>query len=643
MTGPRADVYLDGELMASTAAEFYGHEITVLSGLKVDWGRSTAVDQPEPSSLGLSFVQHAGTSEFLRSLAVGRTLDVTATGRIDTGDVANVMSQGDFEGLAAGSSVSSKHSNAAVTVATEQQHSGAQSARARATTATAPSWVVFPPAPFSADLSAWDAIPRVSKGETWAGSAWVLARSGSTATLQAVAFTDPTGNSGTYVPIGPVIDAPGIGAWVQLTLPPLVIGQTGRWVGLRVSFDRLGPAWVDVPGAWTAQGTTAWLDMASGYVDDLVLNAPPGGTDRTVLVFQGRITDMEAKYLADLVGGSTQVDITAKDFTADLANNRIGDVPWLVEALETRVDRILVLAGTGVTAQVDGSIAATQVTWRDVDSQPAAELVTELAQSVAGVAWSAVHDPGGQYYWIEDPRNRTALYLLSMGGTGQAEIIPNPSAPDAIQLTASNVLEEPIRWTQDVGDVATRVDVTWLTQGVDDKGQPTTTETHALVVNATLEESLGQRGFSVSTQLISAADAQRVATTLLAAQHSAEWRLSGITWSIRYEAEMSRDEMVAALDLLDGTVRIGHSLGISALPPWVPLAGSVVVYLEGGSYTFEDGEWVLEMVGSSSGQGQSVTWATVDPTWPWSAFQHLAWVDLIGVAPAPPATEKLGV
>lgn len=632
MTGPRADVYLDGALVASTAAEFAGQATTVLNGVKIDWGRSTAVDQPEPSSLGLAFVQNEGTADFLQSLQVGRRLDVTATGRIDTGAVANVMSQGDFEALAPGDVPANIHGNlSSLTVSTELAHAGQHSAKMVASSVASPAWAIFPPAPFSADVSAWDTIPRANEGEMWEAEAWLWALPGSSAEVQVVAFTDPSGTS--YQNVGDPHLVPTGEGWIQAAFQ-VPITTSGRWLGLRVTVNNLGPTWLAMPGTWAEQAGT-WLEQNRAFVDDLGLLAPAGGTDRTVLVFQGRVTDMSAKYLSGLAGGTTQVDVTAKDFTADLANTRVGDEPWLVEPLGDRVATILALAGGQVTAQVDASIAGTPVTYRDVDSQPAAGLITELAQSVAGVAWPAVHDPGGAYYWLEDPSNRSSLYVLHMGEDGQAQVGPNPDAPDAIKLTASNVLEEPIRWVQDVADVATRADITWLEQGTDDKGAPTTTERHHTLVDSGLEARLGQRGFSVSTQLISDADASRVATRLLNSQHSTEWHVSGLTWSIRYEETITAAEMVAALNLLDGTVRIGHSLVIESVPAWVPIAGQIVVYIEGGSYQFEDGSWILELVASATGQGQGVTWATVDPTWPWTAFENLAWVDVIGVAPAP--------
>jgi hypothetical protein len=810
----RADVFLDGTLMASTAAEFYDQKVTVLEGLKVDWGRATAIDQPDPASLGLTFLQKEGGGDFLRSLTVGRTIDVTASGRIPGGDSGNVLTDGDFESLPVGSVPPSIRSNVATLTVTEtapgtltrtnyatnpnfekdlagwrleggailerntidpisgtadgfiiggdvysqpfppavegdiytlsldyrtdgpvtgtprlhlgqsggtlvgskqtplplnqpaparfavsigplgvgatgviaaifgapegvhfdnvliekapaatpyfdgnspdappldyrwtgapnastsQEVSGGnQAAKFKATDATLESWAIFPPAPFSSDPTAWDQIPRTSHGQTWQASASVWALLPSRVYLQAVAFTSPDGTAGTYVPFGPILDAPGVADWVDLILADIPIEQSGRWIGLQVTFSRLGLAWAETADTWADQAGT-WLDQAQGYVDNLAVSAPAEGTDRSVLVFRGRITDMEASYKYHLAGGSTQVNVTAKDFTADLSNVRIGDEPWPVESLESRTDKILALSGTGVVARVDPSVAETLVSYRDVDSQGAAGLISELAASVGAVAWAAVHDPPGDYYWIEDPRNRAALYWLQMGDDGQAYVAANPNAEEAIRLTAHNVLADPISWDQDVADVATRADVTWLEQGIDDEGKPTTTERHHVVIDRALETELGQRGFSLSTQLISSADAAEVATGIMASQHAHEWRLSGITWAIRYEDELTQAETVAALDLLDGTVRIGHSLSITELPPWVPVSGAVVVYIEGGTYTFEGGNWWLELTGSSGGSGASVSWDQVDPTWPWTSFQGLSWLDLIGVS-APPTT-----
>ena len=122
------------------------------------------------------------------------------------------------------------------------------------------------------------------------------------------------------------------------------------------------------------------------------------------------------------------------------------------------------------------------------------------------------------------------------------------------------MLEDPIRFGQDVADVVTRADVTWLEQGTDDDGTPTTTERHALQVDADLEEALGQRGYSLTTQLTQAADADRVALVTLSRLHSREWRTSGLTWSVRYEKNLTQLELENLLGLLDGANRLGQPI-----------------------------------------------------------------------------------
>ena len=59
------------------------------------------------------------------------------------------------------------------------------------------------------------------------------------------------------------------------------------------------------------------------------------------------------------------LDVTAADFTADLANRDIGDEPWLVEAMADRFHRILALAG-GIAASPPRSTPPSPTTPRVV-------------------------------------------------------------------------------------------------------------------------------------------------------------------------------------------------------------------------------------------------------------------------------------
>ena len=70
-------------------------------------------------------------------------------------------------------------------------------------------------------------------------------------------------------------------------------------------------------------------DVAAVYVDDATVLAPAAGTVHTVLVFSGRVTNLAATWDGD----RPALEVTAADFTADLANRDVGDEPWDVEAM----------------------------------------------------------------------------------------------------------------------------------------------------------------------------------------------------------------------------------------------------------------------------------------------------------------------
>ena len=59
------------------------------------------------------------------------------------------------------------------------------------------------------------------------------------------------------------------------------------------------------------------------------------------------------------------------------------------------------------------------------------------------------------------------------------------------------------------------------------------------------------------------------------------------------------------------------------------------MYLEGGTYRYRGGRWVLELTVSvaGSGLGRSAEWDELDPTWTWNQWEpSLTWNDLRGVA-----------
>jgi hypothetical protein len=235
---------------------------------------------------------------------------------------------------------------------------------------------------------------------------------------------------------------------------------------------------------------------------------------------------------------------------------------------------------------------------------------------------------------------------LNYAFTGAANVSPSTESsvqtytiiivetdPDAgVNITACDVLRDPVTWIQSVADLATRVYVSWKQQGVDDEGLPTTTDVTEVEIDASLEQQHGTRSVSVSTELQSAADAQNVAQRVLTRTSSDAWRAGGLT--IDDEDLTPGDDTEMLLFLLDGTSRIGLPIVFTDLPSWSPGGTRTGTYLEGGTYAFTGGRWVLQLTVSAanSGLGRSAAWDEMPSDWQWDEFDpSISWNDLRGV------------
>jgi len=89
------------------------------------------------------------------------------------------------------------------------------------------------------------------------------------------------------------------------------------------------------------------------------------------------------------------------------------------------------------------------------------------------------------------------------------------------------------------------------------------------------------------------------------------------------------------LQLLDNATRIGLPLLVGPLPAWAPAGAEAGVYVEGGTYQYRDGRWILGLIGApGTGAGGSLSyWQTdgsiryvdIDPA--------ITFLDMIGVGP----------
>lgn len=632
-TGVTCQLYIDGVRVPDGQPTDDPTQPTALAGLGFTWGRSTSLDQPEPSVCTFQLLDLPGGGSFAAQLRTGLPVTVTATGSVySPPDVSTVVDAG-FELTPVGAIPGNlRHGNStAVVQAAAAPHGHVLELQpidgVQAHTA------LLAPDAYSADPAAWDGLVQTAPGQTWQAGIDVMAPLGAAVSIQPVLFLDPAGAR--TIDVGGAAAAAGTGAWQTLsaTLVPTV---AGAWVGLRVRVYPTGYSWAQTPGSWVEQ-VGSWLSFATVQLDNVQVLAPGPTAPRTVLAFAGRITDLAAGW--EEGDEAPIIEVTAADFTADLGNVKVGDEPWTRETMAQRFQRVLQLAedstGVPIASYIDSTLAGLELAYQDVDAQPVTGLLKDFSQSVDAVLWSAVHQVTGPYLRVEDPATRpSALMLTDDTGSGLVEIVPTASVI-GVELSSCDVLRSPVRYVQSVSDVATGATVTWLEEVTDDEGQISTTEHAVNVIDAALEADHGQRRMSLSTLLADPEDATTVAERLMARASFSGWRAGGLTVD---ETTLTAPDAAAVnlfLQLLDGTARNGMPVLLDDLPPWSPLGPEVTVYLEGASCTFGPAGWEFQLtVSSPQGLGQSVQWAELDPTWSWVDFDPaISWTDLIGVAP----------
>lgn len=600
-------VSVDGRPLADTGADLAASMPTVLTGLKVDWGRASVVDQPGPASATFTVADIGGDADFLGRLHVGAPIAVTATGALPTdGDPFDVAVDGDF---------THTHTHGRVAVLAGPATPTIDAGTLTLDSPAGPASLAIPPGPWSGVVDAWDPIPAASPGQTWTVTLRITTGPGVTATLAPALYRTGDRPGRPPTPLGGSVTVPGNATTVASATTTIADGTPYGWVGAALTMTPT--SWLDWSGPWTS-AEPSWAALGRLTVADLTVLAPPTAV-RTVAVFSGRITDLTAKAARP---GIT-VAVAALDHTADLANDYIGDQPWPAQTITTRAARILDLAGRPVIADIDPRPGAMNVSGRDVDNAAAAGLLTELATSADAVLWAAEHPTRGSYLWMEDTSQRAALGVLALDTDVGLVVITGNTRPAAgIVLSACDLLADQVTWGSDVADVITRVDATWAEQTLDEDGKLSPTERHVLVVDEAAEDpargNLGVRRAGYTTALISEADAADVAGRVLYRSAGARWHATGLTWDTATGSALSDTDRATALDLLDGTRRIGLPAVVTDLPRWSPGGDALGIYVEGGTYTYTGGRWILAVDASPAGAtGYSATWEDLDPAWTW--------------------------
>lgn len=621
--------YQDGSLAGAA-------EPVALTDLRVDWGRDNTLDQPGPTSCTFRILDEDGGQRFRDQLHMGSKIEVFANATIYPDPTISTITDPGFEARAAGTVLPGDNVAAVVTAA--KAHAGTRSVRIDAVDGLRLGRVVFPPAPYGGP-SAWDAVPRSKLGQTWrvGASVWRTGALADTARvfLRPVAYTAPRADTATLLDPFEVTGAPD--GWVsaaQSFQPP-----AGVWLGVALEVYPWGPVWAEVPAAtvWNSLGATpVWSDLGAVFVDDLLMLAPAAGALRSGVVFSGRLTDMTAQWDSGL--GATIVDVIAQSHLAELNNRYVGDAPWTQEGLQSRFSKIVTASGQGINWSVDPTVQTVPICYRDVDNQPAARLLEDLAGSVGGALWSAAAVSSGPFLRLEDIDARPALYTLVKSSTDNLVhiVIRSEAHGDAITVSACDALLDPVRWQQTSEDASTRVAVTWREQGTDTDGKIKMTDRTETSVNQALETATGQRRVGVSTQLAAQADAVKVGNSLLARVSTPGWRVAGLTLQVGATEKLDAATLAMIMQVLDSATRVGLGILLTDLPGWSLVAPGqdLALFLEGGRFTNTDGAWELELMTSSAdSQGKAdVAWNQLDAAWRWQDFApEVLWSSLNGV------------
>lgn len=596
-------------------------------------------------------IELTDTATTLDVIHVGSDVQVWTGGEIPSDDTGNTVLDVDFAAMVDGPVPTNRYAN----IAGEPADITVEDDAAWFTRTGDYDWastVAFSPLPFADDGTnpdAWDSVARLLPGQAWPYTATVWVPPGAGVRLAAYAYVNP---HKTPAPVAAIVvdddDDPvsvvGDGGWHTIggnVSLPAGFDAAGAWIAAGLVWDPMPAAltWAQTPGAWSVQ-TPRWMDLNRGGASRLTIEQV-GPSEREVLVWAGQVTTLVGQAAGD---HAFTTAVTASDLSAILANLKVGDEPWQVESVEDRAGRIMALVPTAPAITVDTGLQGTNVSYRDVDAQPPLSLLQDLAQTAGGVMWVTAHATLGVYLWMEDIDGRASVrrFVIADGTNTVSIEFRDGSAGKVAVISARDVLRDPVAWTQDVSQVITQVTVGWLEQLVDEDGLPTTEE-HSEITQAeqAIVDRFGLRDMSVSTELITAVDAGNLASRTLAQARNTGWIASGVNLdTILLERDIPTVEyprrLAVVLDLLDATRRIGAAITLTELPEWTPPGAVASVYVEGGTYTWSDHRWELELtVSPAAGQGESARWEDFAGTPArWSDFRtnRITWSDAFGTA-----------
>lgn len=586
-------------MIADCTLSIAGYQLTgstpagALDTVKVTWGRRDSVSQPSPSTASCRVLLPEDPTNYADMYTIGRTVEINSRvqvwkeGTARRLDLANASIEG--TALAAGRYAP-------------------------------PSWVnrflaVIPPAAPSSTIGAWDTIPTASEGQTWNASITLaISETPSYVEIRPAYYQSPSAYPYLGDAIANATDATSITLAVPFTPPPRLAGY---WVGLAVIAQPLGKSWNHVSTPWN-QAPGAWNALNTIRITDASITAPAKADSIDVNIFTGTITDTSISLDTSL--NRPVMSITASDILADLSHRRIGSNPWPTHTLAQRVAAVIKELGTQVRTEIDPAPAARTLAWKDVDSQPAASILSSAATSTSALLWASSHRTTGPYLRFEDPARRLALGRLTFDGSKVKVTASTPSA----HLSASCIPRAGVTVDRDNADSATIARLTWKEPGVNEKGERILTDRTITVKDADAIARIGYRDISISTELINRRDAEDALSAFYRSHLPGSYTLPNLTVDTSIRSERLDRQTLAAM--LDATRRMGLAIRITDLPRWMAVPSTLTAYLDGGTYTYSRKRWSIQMaLTRPEAIGAGLAWNQTPTGLAWNQTAPLTW------------------
>lgn len=266
--------------------------------------------------------------------------------------------------------------------------------------------------------------------------------------------------------------------------------------------------------------------------------------------FTGRVTDVEMTHITryDTAGVPERraaITLQAVGALAVWGRNRIGDTPWPQETVAERAARIAALVGEPLIVQGGETLA---VIPRDVDSKPAIEVITQLANGTGG--WLFDTPAGITVLQAVDARrigNQVMRWddqttdWLGMEGSWLDQSDYSPAFPRPIAPGPDIIIYEP-KWLYNPA-LVNQVTVTYGLENANNE------QSSIYVDDPDSVTAYGASAIKVTTPLALAADATMRGNLILDRAAAPQWHVTDVTLDLLRIAD---EDAAPYRDLLPG-------------------------------------------------------------------------------------------